>query len=303
MRAQCRAMTVLFDLNRLDRHRRRAFAKGQTDAAFLLNRAVAELVERLAVVQRAFANAVDLATPLPTLAEAIAATSQVERVTRFDRLIETRGEHPFAAADPEALPLGAASVDLIVSALGLQSVNDLPGTLAQIRFALKPDGLFLAVLAGGDTLTELRQALAAAEAEITGGATPRVAPFASVRELGALLQRAGLALPVADQDRVTVRYGDLGALLRDLRATGFTNALAEGGKPMTRGVLAKAVEVYGDRFADPDGRIRATFDFVWLSGWAPHESQQKPLRPGSAETRLADALGVSEIPTGEKAGR
>ena len=208
------------------------------------------------------------------------------------------------AADEEALPFGDGTLDLVVSALALQFVNDLPGTLVQIRRSLKPDGLFLAALLGGDTLTELREAFAAAEAEVEDGVSPRVAPFADLRELGALLQRAGFALPVTDVDRLTVRYGSPFDLMHDLRRMGATNALVERSRrPLKRRTLARMAEIYGERFADADGRIRATFEIVWLSGWAPHESQQQPLKPGSAQRRLADALGAKEIPAGEKAGR
>ncbi len=191
-----------------------------------------------------------------------------------------------------------------MSALALQFVDDLPGTLIQIRRALVPDGLLLAALAGGDTLIELRQAFAAAEAEIEDGVSPRVAPSADVRDMGALLQRAGFALPVADVDRVTVRYASPLALMHDLRRMGATNPLIERSRrPLKRATLRRMIEIYNERFSDRDGRVRATFEIVWLSGWAPHESQQKPLAPGSARQRLADALGTKEIPAGEKAGR
>jgi len=207
-------------------------------------------------------------------------------------------------ADEEALPFRDASLDLVVSALALQFVNDLPGTLIQIRRTLKPDGLLLAALIGGESLTELRVAFAEAEAEIEGGVSPRVVPFADLRDLGALLQRAGFALPVTDVDRVTVRYASPLALMHDLRRMGAGNVLtARRRTPLRRSTLLRVLEIYAERFADPDGRIRATFEIVWLSGWAPHESQQKPLRPGSAQTRLADALRAQEISAGEKAGR
>ena len=197
-----------------------------------------------------------------------------------------------------------ASLDLVVSALALQFVNDLPGVLVQVRRALKPDGLFLAALIGGDTLTELRQSFAAAESEIEGGVSPRVAPFADLRDLGALLQRAGFALPVTDIERVTVRYDSAFALMRDLRRMGATNALLDRRRtPLKRATLMRMAEIYAQRFADSDGRLRATFEIVWLSGWAPHPDQQQPLKPGSAQARLADALGTREISTGEKAGR
>jgi hypothetical protein len=183
----------------------------------------------------------------------------------------------------------------------LQFVNDLPGTLVQIRRALKPDGLFLAALIGGDTLTELRQAFATAEAEVEGGVSPRVAPFADVRTMGTLLQRAGFALPVVDLDRVVVRYDSPLRLMHDLRRMGATNVMGERRRAgLRRLTLSRLVEVYAERFADPDGRLRASFDIIWLSGWAPHESQQQPLRPGSARMRLADALGTREFSTGEK---
>jgi SAM-dependent methyltransferase len=188
-----------------------------------------------------------------------------------------------------------------MSALALQFVNDLPGTLIQIRRALKPNGLFLAALVGGDTLTELRQAFAAAEAEIEDGISPHVAPFVDLREMGTLLQRAGFALPVTDIDRLTVRYASPFALMHDLRRMGASNPLIERRRrPLKRATLMRMVEIYAERFSDVDGRIRATFEIVWLSGWAPHESQQQPLKPGSARRRLADALGTQEIAAADK---
>jgi SAM-dependent methyltransferase len=203
-------------------------------------------------------------------------------------------------ADEEALPASPGAFALAVSLLALQGVNDLPGSLFQIRRALRSDGFFLACLLGGATLTELRQAFTAAEAEIEGGASPRVAPFAEVRDLGALLQRAGFALPVTDVDTAVVRYATPFGLLKDLRAMGLTSALRERRRtPLRRATLLRAMEIYAERFSDPDGRVRATFELVWLSGWAPHESQQQPLKPGSAKARLADALKAIEVgPTG-----
>jgi SAM-dependent methyltransferase len=197
------------------------------------------------------------------------------------------------AADEEALPFADHTLDLVVSALSLQAVNDLPGVLVQVRRALKPDGLFLAALLGGDTLAELRQSFAMAESELDGGVSPRVAPFPDLRDVGGLLQRAGFALSVTDVDRITVRYATPLRLLHDLRHMGATNPLAERRRvPLRRATLMRAMEVYAARFADPDDRVRASFDIIWLSGWSPHESQQKPLRPGSAQKRLADVLGT-----------
>jgi SAM-dependent methyltransferase len=289
----------LFDQSIRDIHRRRALRQPAKDADFFLRTVADDLADRLSAVQRQFAVTLDI-SPLPLVAGRIAATGQVDRIVRLDRIVETE---PDIAGDPVSLPFAPASLDLVVSALTLHWVDDVPGALAQIRRALKPDGLFLAALLGGETLTELRQSLAAAESELTGGASPRVAPFAELRAVGALLQRAGFALPVIDIDRRTVRYDSALALMRDLRAMGAANALHERSRrPMSRALLARTAEIYAERFSDPDGRVRATFDIVSLSGWAPHGSQQKPLRPGSAKTRLADALGAVERSAGEKAG-
>ena len=194
-------------------------------------------------------------------------------------------------ATPGHVPLDPASIDIAVSLLSLQDENDIPGMLIQIRRALKPDGLFLGAMAGAGTLAELRESLLAAEAELSGGASPRVLPFADVREVGALLQRAGFALPVTDVETVTVRYATMFDLMADLRAMGATNPLSgRSRRPATREFFARAAQIYAERFSDPDGRIRATFSFIWMSGWAPDASQQKPLKPGSAEVSLARIL-------------
>jgi SAM-dependent methyltransferase len=260
---------------------------------FLLRRAADELTDRLAVIKREFAVAVDLGTPGPHAAEVLAADRRINFVLRAAPTASRAGEgaYPRIVVDEERSPLADASVDLVVSLLALQGVNDLPGALIQVRRALRPDGLFVACILGGESLNELRQSLTAAESEILSGAAPRIAPFADVRALGALLQRAGFALPVVDLDRAVTRYGDMLALMRDLRAMGATNALiARSRAPLRRDVLFRAGEIYAERFADGDGRLRATFDMVWLAGWAPHESQQKPLKPGTAKMRLEDAL-------------
>jgi SAM-dependent methyltransferase len=292
----------LFDRKLLILRRKRAMAAGP--AGFLLERVTADLVERLSAVKRHFPLALDLATPGDGVARALAASGQIDGMIACEPLAALRPEGLRVAGDEEALPFAGEKLDLVVSALALQWTNDLPGALAQIRRALKPDGLLLAALVGGDSLTELRQSFAAAEAEIEGGASPRVAPFVDVRTLGSLLQRAGFALPVTDVDRLTLRYARLDDLFRDLRRMGATNALVERRRtPLKRAVLDRAKAYYAERFADADGRLRATFDILWLSGWAPHESQQKPLKPGSAKTRLADALATRERSAGEKAGR
>ncbi len=283
----------LFDTALIRRRLARAKRNGYAD--FLLARAAADLHDRLGAVLRRFPIALDLATPMPLAAAALRAGGRVDTVVRLSPVAEVSGT-ALAVGDPEVLPFGTAKTfDLAVSLLALHAVNDLPGTLVQLRRALRPDGLFVGCLLGGATLTELRQAFQHAESEMEGGLSPRVAPFAEVRDLGGLLQRAGFSLPVADSERVTVRYADPFALMRDLRAMGLTNALTERRRtPLRRATLLRMVEIYAERFADPDGRLRATFEIIWLSGWTPHESQQKPLKPGSARSRLADALGTPE---------
>ena len=290
---------VIFDRALIRARRRRAAQLGPV--TFLLDRVADEFAERLAAVLRRFDVAADLGTPGEAVRTALARLPTIGTIIRSDAALDVSSPPTRVAADEEALPFREASLDLAVSGLALQFANDLPGVLVQIRRALKPDGLFLAALLGGETLTELRQSFAAAESEIEGGASPRVAPFADLRELGALLQRAGFALPVTDVDRITVRYDNAFDLMLDLRRMGATNALlARRRTPLRRSTLLRMAEIYAERFADPDGRLRATFEIVWLSGWAPHPDQQQPLKPGSAKTRLADALGAQEIPAGEK---
>jgi SAM-dependent methyltransferase len=320
MKAMVSPLPLVFDRRRQRAYRRRAATLGPS--TFLIERVAEDLSDRLATVLRRFECALDVGTPTDAVRRALAASGKVgtiiaadalagdpaasrhwarETVATAEREQERTSERTLdaqllVAADEEALPFRDASLDLVVSALALQFVNDLPGTLIQIRRALKPDGLLLAALAGGDTLTELRQAFAAAEAEIEDGISPRVVPFSDVRDMGALLQRAGFALPVTDIDRVTARYASPISLMHDLRRMGATNPLLERSRrPLKRATLRRMTEIYAERFADRDGRIRATFEIVWLSGWAPHESQQKPLAPGSARQRLADVLGTTEI--------
>ena len=278
---------TIFDRKLLRARRARAAKLGP--ATFLLDRVAEDMADRLSAVLRTFEIAADVATPGDAVRRALKGKV---------------GQFVDAVTDDEALPFREGSLDLAVSGLGLQFVNDLPGTLIQIRRALKPDGLFIAALIGGDSLMELREAFGAAESEVEGGVSPRVAPFADLRDIGALLQRAGFALPVTDIDRVTVRYSDPLALVHDLRRMAATNAMIERRRtPLRRATLKRMFEIYAERFSDPDGRVRATFEIIWLSGWTPHESQQKPLAPGSAKTRLADALKTTELPAGEKAPR
>jgi SAM-dependent methyltransferase len=293
---------LIFDRKVLRARRARARALGQ--ATFLLERAATDLAERLAAVLRRFPLALDLGTPEDEVRAALSGLNSIDAIVAASVDCDCLHSPLFVAADEEALPFRDAAFDLVVSALSLQFVNDLPGAFVQIRRALRPDGLFLAVLMGGDTLTELRQSFAAAESEIEGGLSPRVAPFADLRDLGVLLQRAGFALPVTDSDSITVRYDSVFGLMHDLRRMGATNALVDRRRtPLKRATLLRMAEIYRQRFADADGRVRATFEFLWLSGWAPHPNQQRPLKPGSAQARLADALGTRELPAGEKAGK
>src|SRR5580658_5707878 len=285
----------IFDRNLINRRLDCAWApgRGRPQADFLLVRAAEDLRERLSLVKRRFVLAADFGSPGPHGAAELAQGGQVDCVVRIAPTLASLGSGGFlrAVGDLERLPVADGRFDLAVSLLALQTVNDLPGALVQMRRALKDDGYLMVAMIGGETLTELRQSLTIAESEILGGASPRVAPFVDVRALGGLAQRAGLALPVVDLDRAVVRYPDMFALFADLRAMGATNALhARSRKPLRREVLLRTAAVYAERFADPDGRLRTTFDLVWLAAWAPHESQPKPLEPGSATMSLADAL-------------
>ena len=289
---------IIFD--RLLQRRRRSRAAA-APANFLLDHVAGELADRLSVVLRRFDLGIDLGTPGDAVRVALRRLGAVGMIVGADVIARDK---PFVVADEEALPFRDASLDLVVSGLALHSANDLPGVLSQIRRALMPDGLFLAALLGGETLIELRQAFAEAESEIEGGASPRVAPFADLRQLGALLQRAGFALPVTDVEHVTVRYSSAFDLMHELRRMGAANTLvARRRVPLRRTTLMQMADIYARSFADADGRIRATFDIMWLSGWVPHPNQQLPLKPGSAKARLADALGTREVSAGEKAGR
>jgi len=267
---------LLTDRRALERNRARALAL-PAPALFLHETAIAEVQERLETVNRTFTDAAV--------------------VTGFPALWQGALPQARMVADAEVLDLAPASLDLVVHAMALHWANDPVGQIVQCRRALRPDGLFLALFFGGQTLQELRAALAEAEAEVTGGLSPRVLPMGEIRDLGALLQRAGLALPVADSFTQRVLYRDAFHLMQDLRAMGEGNALAARlRRPTRRAVLLRAAEIYAQAHAGPDGRIPATFEIICLTGWAPHDSQQKPLRPGSAQQRLADALNTAEIP-------
>lgn len=286
----------IFDRNLIRRRRQRS-ARRFGEFNFLKSEIASRLADRLDDITRNFSSALDLGCHDGQLARRLQKGGKVDFLIQCDSAFE----HAAAAggvgvvADEEFLPLRAESLDLITSALSLHWVNDLPGSLVQIRHALRPDGLFLAALFGGETLKELRQAFTQAELAVEGGVSPRISPFLDIRDAGSLLQRAGFALPVADTDTVTVDYADAFALMHDLRGMGETNAMHERRQGFSRKeTLFAAAEAYRDMFATEDGRVPATFQIVYLTGWAPHESQQKPLRPGSAKIRLADALGTTE---------
>ncbi|QDH74692.1 methyltransferase domain-containing protein [Brevundimonas sp. M20] len=264
-------------------------------ADFLHARAAQTAVDSLDALLRDWPEVADLSAQPGSFAAALTDAHAAARVGPV-KITGNLAERAAPGAGPLDLP--DQSQDLIVSLMSLHWANDLPGALSQIRRALKPDGLFVGTLLGAGTLKELRAVLTEAELEHRGGAQARVSPFADGFDGAALLQRAGFALPVSDVDRLTVRYSDLFALIRDLRAMGETNVLAGNGRPLTRGIIARAAQLYSEKFGEPDGRIPATFEIVHLAGWAPHDSQQKPLPRGSAKMRLADALGVKEQ-TGE----
>lgn len=252
-------------------------ARARPDAMFLQETARDEVEDRLAMVNKTFRNP-GIVAAFPGLWDGVLGAATV-------------------IAEADVLPLATAQHDLVIHSMGLHWANDPVGQLIQCRRALEPDGMMLAVALGGQTLFELRSILAEAEAAISGGLSPRVVPMAEVRDLGALLQRAGLALPVADSVRLTARYKSMWHLMRDLRAMGESNAMAARmRKPTPRRVFDHAADMYADTFPHPDGGITATFELIVLTGWAPDESQPKPLRPGSAQARLADALHTDETP-------
>ncbi len=284
-------MTPLFDFAATLRAQERALRLGGD--TFLFAAAAEGVADRLAAVTRRFQHGLWIG---PSANEGAPSNEHVPEELRSFATRWSVGR--FDALERLDAPAGAC--DLVVSLYSLQAVNDLPGALAQLRRALTPDGLALVALLGGGTLKELREAFAEGESATRGGISPRVSPFADVRELGALLSRAGFALPVADVERLTVRYGDFFALARDLRAHGFTNIMAERSRrPLRRDTLAAMLRHYAQAHG-VDAKLAATFETIFLTGWSPHESQQQPLRPGSAKARLAEALGTAEIPAGEK---
>jgi len=297
-------MERIFDQDLVTANRLRARRRLETGTDFLLEIAARELSERLSLVERRFEQAIELHGGTGATGRLALQTGKIDRLDRVEthQDFSVDGE-PLTEAPFETVPLEPQSVNLVLSPLALHLTNDTPGVLVQIRRALKPDGLFLAAIPGAGTLGELRDVLLTTEVELYGGASPRVIPFPDIRDVGGLMQRAGFTLPVIDEESFTVRYDNLFALMRDLRAMGMANPLlGRSRKPVGRAFFLKAAERYAGRYADPDGRIRATFSIIYVSGWAPHESQQKPLKPGSAKMRLADALDPTKgpLPTTKK---
>jgi NADH dehydrogenase [ubiquinone] 1 alpha subcomplex assembly factor 5 len=296
---------LVFDRAILRRRRDRA-ARDWDRQAFLKREIAERLVERLDDVRRSFPLALDLGSHGDEIAAALGERRTVGCLVRADlgHRFARRTQGLAVVADEEYLPFAAGSFDLVLSAMDLHWVNDLPGTLIQIGRILKPDGLLLGAMLGGSTLWQLRQALAAAESEVEGGLSPRVSPFADLRDVAGLLQRAGFALPVADGETIEVEYENALALMRELRAMGESNLVVERRRAFTRrATLLRAAEIYGERFALPSGRVAASFEVLFLHGWRAHASQPQAIKPGSAGRRLAEALGIAEQSAGEKAGR
>ncbi len=278
----------LFDQTALLRNLTRAAEKGNLPG-FLDDVATTELIDRFETISRKFSNVAIISHDASRIADVVRSRLREDgTITDISMLAEDG-----VFLDSPNLP--AEAFDCIFACPGLEWANDLPGSLTRLRKALKPDGVLLAAMLGGESLHELRASWLQAETMMTGGASPRVAPFCDVRDAGGLLQRAGFALPVVDTDRLKVRYDNGLALMKDLKALGLSNSMTERRRSLvTPGLMAMACAHYDQNFEDPDNRVRATFQMIYLSGWSPHESQPKPLRPGSAKTRLADALRVDE---------
>lgn len=292
MSQQDMSHSLIFDHASLEQFRKRAFKKAQKGCDFLLSYAVEDLCQRLSTVDRQFTLALDLHGHTGLAAQALVKSGKVSSVERVetDTLYKSHGEK-FHLRQREILNFPPHYCDLIVSLLSLQLTNDIPGVLSQIKNILRPDGLFLAVMTGMGTLRELQHSLLKAEIEIYGGASPRIYPFIDLHDAGAALQRIGFFMPVVDIENITIRYNTMFDLMHDLKVMGMQNALINRSRrPVSKRFFLRASEIYAQQFSDPDGRIRAHFSFIWLSGWSPHKNQQKPMKPGSAQISLAEAL-------------
>ncbi len=286
-------LTDVFDpkrhLQNLDRAKRIASASDD----FLMKLAVEDMLERLSAINRTFDNAIALFGRTEGLANAMRTSPQINNILRVEEAVHAGTADHIVVGDN--MKLEPNSTDLVFAPFGLHWANDLPGVLIQLHQAIKPDGLLMAILPGPDTLHELRDALLTAESDVTGGAAMRVDPFTDIRDAGELLQRAGYALPVIDRDNLTVRYNTPIDLISDLRKMGANGQLSASSPPLNREIIGRLLSAYAERYSDDDERLRATFSLISMSGWVPHESQQKPLKPGSAKSRMADALKVDEI--------
>ncbi len=295
----CRYITGMSDpVIPFDRHllrlRRDRAAAGFAEYDFLLRHATAEIADRLADVKRSFQRVLVLGCHTG-LSDMFAEPPELVVQADLSSAMAAQARRPTLVADEEFLPFRPHAFDLVIAPLTLHWVNDLPGTLLQIRRILQPDGLFLGTLLGGETLWQLRQVLLQAESETAAAVGPRISPFADLRDMGSLMQRANFALPVVDSDTVTATYDDLFRLLRDLRGMAAAHTSNGPRQALSRATLFRAATIYAERFGEPDGRIPATFQMIHVAGWAPHASQQQALKPGSAKVRLADVLGVEEI--------
>jgi len=288
--------TDLFDLNLMEQYRNRAARAMHDGADFLLKYVAEEFADRLQMVQRTFSRAVDLFGFNGVVADALQRSNKVDKIIRIETsdIWLTGASHGYTSSRT-TIQFPQQNVDLIVSLLSLHLANDILGNLIQINRALRPDGLFMAALLGSGTLHELRDSLLTAETELFGGASPRVSPFGDIKDLGALLQRAGFNLPVTDVDPLTVRYNTMFELMADLRNMGMQNALTgRSHRPVSKRFFTRAAEIYANKYSDPDHRIRATFSIIWLSGWAPAPGQQQPAKPGSARHSLKDVLSKND---------
>ncbi len=292
---RCHVTKLIFD-SKLRRQRQTRIAKEFRTYGFLAERCAQDIGQRLTAINKSFPVVVNLSDLKGVMNDEITSLRESRYISTSETVeMQSQIRCPKLVADDELIPFGMESVDLFISILTFQHVNDLPGVLIQLRRALRPDGLLLAAMFGGETLTELRDALGQAEVEIRRGISPRVFPFVDVRDAGGLLQRAGFALPVVDSDVVTVTYRSLIDLMHDLRGMGQSNILLDRSKrPLSKSIVARAEDIYRRAHADENGKLKATFEILYLTGWAPHESQQKPMRPGTAKARLADALRTKE---------
>jgi len=286
----------LFDYKRQHAIEARAADMQKSDTDFLCIEAAQTIAERLEVTNRDFTYATDIFSTFNCMIPHLQTSAKIKNIISINSINDSRGladtnnNQTYIQAERDVLPLKENSVNLVTSVFGLHRANDLLGSLIQIKQALVDDGLFMACIPGERTLSELRHAMLEAESQISNTASLRIDPFAEVRQAGGLLQRAGFALPVVDSEILTVRYSSLKSLIEDIRGMGATSAFYNKPNPAPRDLFRITEEIYRQKFSDPDGKIRASVEIIYLSGWKPHHSQQKPLKPGSAKQKLSDFL-------------